>query len=109
MNKEEPKKYNIDSFKKLCNVVNLENSSRLAIDLGQWLIYYAVVTDEIRKKHPKETKNKSNSQIAECTFTWVDDGKNDLLHATVENKNTGEITEVKIQAQNTENPNHEPR
>lgn len=102
----ESKKYEIDSFKKLCNVVNTENAQRLAIDLGQWLIYYAIAIGEIRAKHPKETKNKTNSQIAEGHFTWIDDGKNDLLYSEIINKDTGEVTTISHEKINREQ-NHE--
>lgn len=95
--KEAAKEYNIDTLEKLCNVANKENVQRLAIDVAQWLIHYTLTIDQVREKYPKETKNKSNSKIAKGWFNWVDDGKNDLLHCTIENKDTGEITNVDIQ------------
>lgn len=85
------KQYNIDSFDKLCNAVTVENAERLAIDLAQWIIWYAHAIQQVREKAPKETKNKSNTKIAKASFTWVDDGKNDFLGGVVEDAQTGEI------------------
>jgi hypothetical protein len=90
----EIKTYNIDSLDKLCNAVTVENSTRLALDLGQWLIYYALTIQGVRDAHPKETKGKRNTKIAKASFTWVDDGKNDLLHSTIEDATTGEVTVI---------------
>ena len=91
----EIKQYHIDSFEKLCNVVNMENATRLAIDLGQWLMCYAATIDNIRTEYPKETKGKRNTKIAKGSFTWIDDGKNDILGSRVEIPDTGEIMEVR--------------
>lgn len=90
------KTYNIDSFEKLINIANKENVERLASDLCGWLLYSEKVISEVREKYPKETEGKSNSEILICKFTWVDDGKNDMLGVDIENKETGEIQEIRF-------------
>jgi hypothetical protein len=94
--KTKKKEYHIDSFEKLCNVANFQNVKVLAVDLANWLIFYQKAIDEIRKKHPKETAGKLNSEILGGSFTWVDDGKNDFLGMSVENKSTGETIKIKL-------------
>ncbi len=89
---KKPKKYTIDSFEKLCNVVNDQNAEVLAIDLAAWLLYYNHAISEFRKAHP-EFKDKLNTELAIGSFTWVDDGKNEILGTTITNGQTGEITE----------------
>lgn len=93
MEKQQPKKYHIDSFEKLCNAVNEENAERLAVDLAGWIIGYAKFVSEIRKKHPKECKRKRNSSIVKASFIWTDDGKNEVTGIIITNEATGEITE----------------
>ena len=92
---EEPKKYRIDSFEKLCNVVNDDNIGTLAIDLAQWLIFYNSVISKIRKERPNFCKGKTNWQISESEFTFIDDGKNDFVGFTSEIKETGEQITIK--------------
>ena len=89
--KEQPKEYIIDSLDRLLNVVNLENCERLAIDLGQWLIYYAHTLDSVRKSNPKECDGKLNTEIVNGGFRWIDDGKNDILGVEITNQQTGEF------------------
>lgn len=90
---KKPKKYNIDSFEKLCNVVNEENIERFIPDLAGWLLYYAYVISKFRKEHPEETRGKSNIQIVKGAFIWYDDGKNDFKGVDLINNETGEIVE----------------
>ena len=92
---EEPKKYRIDSFEKLCNVVNDDNIGTLAIDLAQWLIFYNSVISKIRKERPDFCKGKTNWQISESEFTFINDGKNDFVGFTSEIKETGEQITIK--------------
>lgn len=89
-----PKEYEITSFERLCNVVNKDNAENLATDLALWLIYYANCLHGIREKNPELTKGKLNTEIAKGTFTWIDDGKNELRSSTIVNKATGEITKI---------------
>jgi len=89
------KKYEIDSFEKLVNVANKENIEKLSIDLLLWLNYVVDAFEEIRKKHPKECEGKSNWEISEVNFIWIDDGKNKIDYVKVTNKKTGEVTEIK--------------
>lgn len=90
MNKEELKKYEIKSFEQLCNIATDENIERLAIDTALWLIQYQKLVSQVRKSNPVETEGKTNWEIAQGYFNWVDDGKHDLLgfHTTV--NETGE-------------------
>ncbi len=90
------KKYEINTFEKLINVVNKENFERFSIDLLQWLHYSVDVLDKVKIAHPKECKGKENWEIMQSTFIWVDDGKNDLKSAKLTNNKTGEINEIKI-------------
>ena len=87
-----PKKYEIDSFEKLCNLVNEENAQNLATDLAGWLLYYNQVMTETRKNHPEETKGLTNSQIAEASFIWIDDNKHELKGVKITDSHTGEVT-----------------
>ena len=43
---------------------------------------------------PNETKNLSNSQIANCKFIWTNDGVNKLTGVLFVEKETGETTKV---------------
>ena len=87
---DEPKKYKIDSFEKLCNVVNDDNISTLAIDLAQWLLFYNSVISKLRKEKPAFCEGKTNWQISESAFIFIDDGKNEFMGFTSEIKETGE-------------------
>lgn len=77
------KEYPIRSLEDLCNLVNGENAQRLAVDTAQWLISYQHSIELIRKHYPKETEGKTNTQIAKGSFSWIDDGKNDLKEIRV--------------------------
>ena len=96
MAKRKAKEYHIDSFDKLFNVATPENIDRLSIDLFKWFMYSHKMIEQIKEKHPKETKGKLNSEIAKCTFLWVDDGKNDLIGVDIHNNKTGEIFEKRF-------------
>ena len=88
------KRYEIDSFNKLINVANKENVERLALDLANWLIYVTNVIDQMKESHPKETKGKTNSEIVEASFIWVDDKKYDLKGVKLINSQTGEVKNI---------------
>lgn len=88
------KKYHIDSFEKLCNVVNNENIERILPDLAQWLVLYADALNNLRIDQPKLCKDKTNWQLAKGAFIWHDDGKNDFKGITLHNESTGEITNI---------------
>lgn len=92
---KEPKKYEIKSFEQLVNIANDENVERLATDLALWLLHAAGHYKLIRKSHPEETKDKTNWEIGECAFMWIDDGKNEYLGTKLTDKATGEVTEIK--------------
>lgn len=85
------KTYNIDSFKRLANVVNEENCERLAIDIGKALIFYAHAISKWRKQNPGLSSEMYNSNIAEFEFDWIDDGKHEIHKPQIIAKETGEI------------------
>ena len=93
MNKK-TNRYEIHTFEQLLNVVNTENSQRLAIDLGAWLMWYAKVMEKMREQNPVETEGKLNWEIATCGFTWIDDGKHGVNSVSVKDPRTGK-TEVR--------------
>lgn len=86
-----PKKYEIDSFEKLVNIVTEENAKRLAIDLSGWLLYIANSYEQMRKDYPKSTKGKLNSEIAKASFIWIDDNEHVMRGTKIINNDTGEI------------------
>ena len=89
------KKYDINSFERLCNVINEKNFNVFTLDLITWLSVYVRTINKIRAKYPEETKNKSNTEISAGSFVWYDDNKNDWKGITLINKETGEITTIK--------------
>jgi len=92
---EKPKQYEIDSFEKLCNVVTKENVERLGVDLIGWIVMYSEAIALFRSKYP-DYNNFTNWQLAKGSFTWVDDGKNDILGINLIANETGEKTEINI-------------
>jgi len=78
------KEYEVTNFKELCDLVNEGNVDVLAEDLKIWLKSYSSTIESVRKAYPKETKDKKNTEIAEGSFIWVDDGKSDILETIVE-------------------------
>ena len=89
MAKKKPNEYEINTFEQLLNVVNSENSKRLAIDIGSWLMWYAKVMENMRRDFPTETEGKLNWEIASGGFTWIDDGKHELKNVSVTDPKTG--------------------
>ena len=92
---KDPIRYEIDSLERLVNLVNKENIDRISIDLLLWLNYLADFVDKFRAENPK-LKDKSNWELFRPTFTWIDDGKNEIDHVKITNEKTGEVTEVKL-------------
>jgi len=86
---QEPTKYEIKSFEQLCNIANDENIERLATDTALWLIQYQRLLSDVRKANPG-LKDKSNWEIAQGYFNWIDDGKNELLGFYTTVNETGE-------------------
>lgn len=93
---KKPKKYEIDTLEKLINVASLENIERFSIDFFLWLHYTLDLIDKLRKEDPEGTKGKSNSEILQSIFIWIDDGKNELKHCQVKNPITGEVHEIQL-------------
>lgn len=89
------KEYEINTFEKLINVVNRENFERFSTDLLNWLNLSVALLDKIKAKHPKQCKEKTNWDILNSTFIWIDDGKKDQK-IVLTNIKTGEIKELKI-------------
>ena len=94
-----PKEYHIDSFEKLINVVNPKNVQNLSSDLIGWLMYSEKIISQIREQYPEETKGKKNSELLKCSFIWIDDNKTDIIGVNVEDRTTGEIKEIRFNAE----------
>jgi hypothetical protein len=94
--KKEPKQYEIDSFEKLCNVINSENYKAITMDLVMWLGYHVDFIEKIRKEHPEFTKDKTNFELFKSSFIWIDDGKNDFKEVVVKNESTGEVRRISV-------------
>lgn len=92
--KTPPKKYEIDTLEKLINCASTKNFDRLSPDFLIWLYYTVSVIEHHRKKHPEETKGKSNTEVMKSTFIWVDDGEHKLKHFTIKDPSTGEVHEI---------------
>lgn len=86
----EEKHYEIRSFEELCNIADDSNIESLATDLALWLIQYQKLISDIRKINPEATKGKTNWQIAEGGFNWMNDGKHDMVGFQTTIKETGE-------------------
>lgn len=99
MEETKPKRYEINSFKELINVVTPENFENLSADFLSWLAYSMIAINELRKSNPKKYAKKTNWEISECSFVWIDDGKNDLKEIRLIDQNTGEVTQVPISKQ----------
>lgn len=89
------KEYIIDSFEKLVNIVTRENIESLTTDLTLWLIYVIETYEKLRELHPDHS-DKTNWELAQSHFIWIDDGKNDLLETRVINQSTGEVYKIKM-------------
>uniref|UniRef100_UPI004048DC65 hypothetical protein n=1 Tax=Roseivirga sp. TaxID=1964215 RepID=UPI004048DC65 len=85
------KRYEIDNFEKLLNLANEENIGRISIDMVQWLHYYTKVINAVRTEHPKETEGKTNWEISQASFIWIDDGATDMKGVSITNTLTGEV------------------
>lgn len=92
------KKYEITSFKQLANVVTNENIQGLSLDIFGWLNHYVYMIEKYREKYPEETKGKTNWEISQTSFIWIDDGKNDFKEVHIKNIQTGEVTTIKYDA-----------
>lgn len=86
------KQYEIDSFEKLCNIINEDNFEALTTDLIMWLSYHVKYMKSLRKQLPKKyTKDKTNWDLGKSSFIWIDDGKHDMKFVHIKNLLTGEI------------------
>ena len=89
-----PRKYEIETFEQLVNIVNSENYERLGTDFLLWLHYVNAQFQNIRNNNPQYA-DKINSDIAKVKFIWIDDGKNDIKNIQLKNTTTGEVTNIK--------------
>ena len=98
MSKRKPtgKRYSIDSFDKLCNLMNKDNFDSISIDMMHWMWFNVNWMDKFRKEYPKLAKGKTNQEIAKTSFIWIDDGKEGLTEIKSENILNGEIKTYKI-------------
>lgn len=92
------KKYDIDSFEQLINVMNKDNFESITMDFLLWMGYVMQVMEASRKAFPEETKDKTNWEIAQCHFIWTDDGVNEAKSVTIKNTTTGEVTTLNIKS-----------
>ncbi len=90
---EKPKQYEIDSLERLVNLASKGNIDRLSIDLLVWLNYIVEAMSKAREGMP-EYKDRTNWDLFRPTFTWVDDGINNINHVKITNSDTGEVTEI---------------
>jgi len=86
-----PKTYHIDTFEKLLNVATEENLDRLSLDFLLWFNYVVKFVNRI-KKEKGYTDVKNSDIFKKISFTWIDDGKNELKYVQITNPDTGEIT-----------------
>lgn len=92
------KKYDIDSFEQLVNVMNRDNFEGLTMDFLLWMGYVMQLMEESRKAFPEETKDMTNWEIAQCHFIWTDDGVNEAKSVTIKNTKTGEVTTLNLKS-----------
>jgi hypothetical protein len=97
MKTEEPKRYEIDSFEKLVNVINEDNFESLTKDLIMWLAFHVDAMKLVRKNLPEKLKKKTNWQLNKSTFIWIDDGKNEMKEVVIRNQTTGEVQTLRFE------------
>lgn len=68
-----PKKYKIETIQDIFKIITTENVEAFIKDFASW----ARLT--VEKKEEIEKLNIEGLTLQESRFTWVDDGKNDLL------------------------------
>lgn len=90
------KTYEIKSFEQLVNIINKDNFANLGMDFIKWAEFVALMAEEIRKDLPEYEKQKSNWELMNPSFIWIDDGKNDLDKCQMKVKETGEIITVSL-------------
>lgn len=93
---KQPKRYSIEGFEQICNVVTPENYTNFFTDMLQAFGMYTEAIALMRKEHPELCKGKTNWQICKFHFDWIDDGKNDLKSIRFTTTDTGETIEVKV-------------
>lgn len=91
--KKEPDRHEVKNFKDLCNLLTSENCDNLCKDVASWMKAYINMIDSIREGLPEITKNLTNWEIMEGSFTWIDDGKNDCKGITIKFKPSGNTEE----------------
>lgn len=97
MAKKKPKQYDINSFERLCNIINEDNFESLTTDLVMWLSYHVRHMKHLRQVLPKKyTKDKTNWDLGKSSFIWIDDGKSDMKFIQIKNQLTGEVSTVEF-------------
>ena len=86
-----PKEYQITTLSQIQNIVTEENYENLCTDFITYMGIYLQQIKAIRESNPELCEGKLNSEIAECAFIWIDDGKNDYKGTWVKSNETGEI------------------
>lgn len=91
-----PDEYYIETLEQLHNVINDETIQCFVDSFAQHIIMYNEYIKMVRKEHPEETKGKSNSEILQSSFTFINDGKNDYKGVDLVEKETGKITRIRF-------------
>lgn len=91
-----PKRYEIKGFEQVCNVVTEENFQNFFTDMLGAFGMYSEAIKLMREKHPEQCKDKTNWEICQFHFDWIDDGKNDLKYMRFHTRETGEVIEFKV-------------
>ena len=104
MKTNEQIRYRIDSMKDILNTINENNYENFMVDFSQWLAFYIKVLKDTREKFPKETKGKTNWEIFEGGFDWIDDGKHNIEEIKLRNKEDNKIHIYKIEKPTKQRP-----
>lgn len=90
------KQFEINSFEKLCNVIDEDNFDSLTLDLIMWLAHHVKMMKSLRKDLPKKDKSKTNWELLKTTFIWIDDGEHEIKEVVLKNEDTGEVKTFKF-------------
>jgi len=88
--------YEIKSFENLVNIITPENCAQFGADFIKWATYVSLICEQIRKEGSAADKKKSNWQLLQPSFVWVDDGKNEMEKVQLKIKGTGEVRTITI-------------
>lgn len=81
--KETPKRFTIESWSYLHDIINENNVEDFVEDFRTYIIRYAKYISKVRELIPDFCEGKSNTEIAQGIMGWIDDGKHDDLGTIV--------------------------